>query len=150
MTRTQLTKYQKHHPKACKERVTIAREEGGRGLIDIQSLHDKQIQTLRRYFHNKETKLHTAIVQADKYYTPLNLATRSLTIDDYNDKQNTQNKIDTWTRKQLHGKHPYIMTNEDISKPDTYKWLKTGNIFPETEGFLLAIQDQVIASTSDI
>ena len=27
MTRTQLTKYQKHHPKACKERITIAREE---------------------------------------------------------------------------------------------------------------------------
>ena len=38
------------------------------------------------------------------------------------------------------------MTNEDISKQDTYTWLKRGNIYLETEGFLLAIQDQVIAT----
>ena len=53
-------------------------------------------------------------------------------MDNYNDKENTQNKIDTWTREQLHGKHPYIMINEDISKQDTCTWLKIGNIYPET------------------
>ena len=52
ITRAQLTKYQKHYPKACKERMTIAREVGGRGLIDIQSLHNKQIH---RHFANTFT-----------------------------------------------------------------------------------------------
>ncbi|KAK2578111.1 hypothetical protein KPH14_009889 [Odynerus spinipes] len=50
--------------------------------------------------------------------------------------------MDTWARKQLHGKHYYITRNENIGKTDTYRWLQKGSIFPETEGFLMAIQDQ--------
>ena len=43
-TRTLLTRYRFHHPRAAKERLTLPRQMGGRGLIDITRLHDKQVK----------------------------------------------------------------------------------------------------------
>ncbi|VEN57491.1 unnamed protein product [Callosobruchus maculatus] len=114
------------HPNACKERLTIDRKLGGRGIIDVQSLHATQIQTLRHFFHTKQTNLHRAIVKAYKNYTPLNLSSPD--------------------HKALHGKHRYRVTQDHINKKQSYIWLQDGQLFPETEGFMLAIQDQVIAT----
>lgn len=146
LTRSELTRYRKHHPNCCKERVTINRKEGGRGMIDIQALHAKQIQLLRNYFLNKQTSLHQAVCKADKNYTPLDLSTNNHSADIFTPIQHIEQKINTWTSKQLHGKHRYIIEQNHISKPLSYKWLQDGKLFPETEGFLLAIQDQVIAT----
>ena len=52
--------------------------------------------------------------------------------------------INTWREKSLHGKHYKIVQDNNINKQLTYNWLKQGLVFPETEGFILAIQDQVI------
>ena len=45
--RTLLTRYRFHHPRAAKERLTLPRQMGGRGLIDITRLHDKQAKLLQ-------------------------------------------------------------------------------------------------------
>ncbi|XP_015186482.1 PREDICTED: uncharacterized protein LOC107071743 [Polistes dominula] len=137
-----MTKSLKLHPKSCVERLTISREEGGRGITDIKALHNRQIKNLRKYFHTKETQLHKAITKTDKNHTPLNLSTSNTDIDNYNNIDHTQSKINAWATKQLHGKHYYTTTDENINNNDTYEWLKKGNLFPETEGFLIAIQDQ--------
>lgn len=44
LTRSELTEYRKYHPNFCKERITLDRKKGGTSMIDIQSLHAKQIQ----------------------------------------------------------------------------------------------------------
>jgi hypothetical protein len=74
-TRTLLTIYRFHHPRAAKERITLPRQIGGRGLTDITRLHDKQVRLLQTYFLNKQitSPLHAAVVQADDRYTPLDL-----------------------------------------------------------------------------
>ncbi|KAK4884906.1 hypothetical protein RN001_001177 [Aquatica leii] len=51
-----------------------------------------------------------------------------------------------WARKALHGNHYNIMQNPHIDTQLSYKWLHSGQLFPETEGFVLAIQDKVIAT----
>ena len=111
-------------------------------MIDIAILHARQLKDLREYFYSKNTSLHSAIVLADKEYTPLNLSNKQQT---YN-AHTLQQKIDEWKQKTLHGKHPYNINKEHISKADSYKWLQKGELYPETEGFTLAIQDQVIAT----
>ena len=140
ITRTSLTKYRKHHPKSCVERLYLPRDSGGRGLIDLKSLHNKQIYSLNKYFHSKTSStLHKAILKIDKNYTPLNLQ---------NEKQEPQDQnkelIAAWTAKALHGKHINIMKDKNVDSKISYKWLKEGLIFPETEGFAIAIQDQII------
>ena len=70
-----LTRYRFHHPRAAKERLTLPRQMGGRSLIDITRLHDKQVKLLQTSFLNKQvtSPLHAAAVKADDRYTPLDL-----------------------------------------------------------------------------
>jgi hypothetical protein len=141
LTRTTMTKYKNHHPKACTERLYLPRDLGGRGMIDIKAIHTKQITTLTQYFYSKTSSpMHNAIIKADKNYTPLNLHADLQT--EYHN-QHTE-LINAWRAKALHGKHINIVQDKDINTCMTYKWLKEGLIYPETEGFAIAIQDQVI------
>ena len=142
LARTQLTKYRKMHPKSCKERVNLKREDGGRGLRDVGDLNHSQVVRLRKYFRDKNHPLHRAVVKADRGYTPLNLAT----CHEPENMYTAELKREQWVSKPLHGKHPANVDKPGIDKQLSYSWLKQGNLFPETEGFCLAIQDQVTAT----
>ncbi|XP_037930235.1 uncharacterized protein LOC119664965 [Teleopsis dalmanni] len=139
--RTMLTEYKFHHPKSCCERMTMPRKEGGRGLIDLQELHDNQIISMREYFlKNAENDiLFKILTEADKHYTPLNLE------GTFERKaQDRQCKEQAWAIKPLHGRY-YRSTNADnVDKIMSHKWLTCGTLFAETEAFMIAIQDQVI------
>ncbi|XP_022829294.1 uncharacterized protein LOC111358406 [Spodoptera litura] len=138
---TTMTKHRKHHPRSCIQRLTLPKIEGGRGLIDITNLHNNQIILLRKFFYNRSqhSLLHKAVCQADTF-TPLSLADRTKQITTINKEQ----KIQAWQQKSLHGRHRLDLTNPIVDKIASNAWLKRGELFPETEGFMLAIQDQVI------
>ena len=142
--RTTLTKYRYHHPKSAIERVTLPREKGGRGIIDINNLMWKQIDELRHWFHIKqqESDLHRAIVQADKDLTPLSVNKSEL---DIKTKLKTdEHKMQAWTRKEMHGRHRHDINDKSVDTEASNDWLKYGNLMGETEGFVTSIQDQVI------
>lgn len=111
-----MTKHRKHHPKSSIERLTLPRKEGGRGIIDIQNLHNKQISTLRHYFHTKSqhSLLHKQATEIDNKLTPLNLKNKNtqpnetlITVDQ---------KVAKWAVKSLHGRH-----RTDLSENYVYK-----------------------------
>lgn len=145
-TRTMMTKYNIHHPKASTLRTTLPRKEGGRGLIDIANLHCSQLIKLRDFFYMKaeSTELHRAIKLADKNYTPLNL---SLTNKQLTPIGNAEKKL-LWAQKELHGRHYNEMNQPHVDKEASNRWLRDGMLFPETEGFMVAIQDQVIGTNN--
>ncbi|CAH2092510.1 unnamed protein product [Euphydryas editha] len=138
-----MTKNRKHHPQSCIQRLTLPRKDGGRGLIDIVNLHNAQIANLRSYFHNKNTSLHIAIVQNDHKFTPLNLLDKT-TKQSNEITISNQNKIEEWAKKSLHGRHYRDLNLPYVDKKASNEWLRRGELFPETEGFIFAIQDQVI------
>ena len=80
---------------------------GGRGLIDITRLHDKNVKLLQTYFLNKQvtSSLYAAVVKADDRCTPLDLvrtnANELPTDEEYNNKVKRQ-----WSQKALHGRYP--------------------------------------------
>nr|CAH7731196.1 unnamed protein product [Callosobruchus chinensis] len=121
LIQTQLTKHRMSHPNA-------------------------QIKTLRLFFQSKQTNLYKAIVKADKHYTPLTLSCPSHAADAHNHIESQQGKINTWVQKALHSKHRYRVTQDHINEDQSSTWLQDGQLFPETEGFMLAVQDQVIAT----
>ena len=51
-----------------------------------------------------------------------------------------------WKNKQLHGKHIYNLTQPHIDKEASNQWLKSGQLYAETEGFMIAIQDKIIST----
>lgn len=144
LTRTTLTKHRKHHPHSAIERLTLPRKLGGRGLTDITNLHHKITHKLREYFYSKQniSLLHSAIVKSDTKYTPLHLNTS----DNFNETTNVsdQDKLLAWSQKSLHGRHHHDLNQTHVDIESSNKWLSIGDVFPETEGFMLAIQDQII------
>ncbi|XP_045775257.1 uncharacterized protein LOC123874113 [Maniola jurtina] len=139
-----MTAYRKHHPKTCTQRLTLPRREGGRGLIDVQNLHNNLIIKLRKYFHFKaeQTDIHNFVSQIDKNFTPLNLQDKNLKSNIISKEQ----KIHMWTQKSLHGRHRADLGQAHVDEEASNMWLSRGELFPETEAFAIAIQDQVIAT----
>ncbi|KAI5720807.1 hypothetical protein M8J77_011910 [Diaphorina citri] len=142
--RVELTKQRKHHPKASTIRLTLPRREGGRGLIDINNLHNGQVKIMRKYFHERKltSPLHANICAADQNYTPLNLA--STDVQRNESIISNQEKNMEWRSKPLHGRHPHDTDHTFVDKIASHAWLVNGELFPETEGFMVAIQDQVV------
>lgn len=52
--------------------------------------------------------------------------------------------MEDWRKKELHGRHLHDLEKTHVDLEASNKWLKLGSLFPETEGFMVAIQDQVI------
>lgn len=107
--RTTLTKYQNHHPKSCIERMSLPRKIGGRGLLDVHFLHDRQIISLREYFHSKAhtSPLIVAICKIDENHTPLKLANNKIT-------QNSRDANQKVNVKTIHDKFLAEMNNANI------------------------------------
>ena len=58
---------------------------------------------------------------------------------EYNNKVKRQ-----WSQKALHGRHSYDFRQKYVDIEASNKWLTNSDLFAKTEGFLTAIQDQVI------
>jgi hypothetical protein len=148
-TRTLLTRYRFHHPRAAKERLILPRQMGGRGLIDKTPLHDKQVKLPQTYILNKQvtSPLHAAVVEADSGYTPLDLFRADdnelATDEEYNNKVKRQQ-----SQKALHSRHPYDLSQQYVDMEALNKWLTSADLFAETEGFLTAIQDEVTQTSN--
>lgn len=138
--RTALTIHKMHHPRACIERVNIERERGGRGIIDVVEACDKQVQAMRKYFHSSNLNNHRFIVKADKSYTPLKLNELDFT------PYQLRNKEDQWASKELHGRFHRFLNLPTVDKCSSTKWLVNGELYPETEGFVIGIQDNIIGT----
>jgi hypothetical protein len=142
-TRTIFTKNNNHHPKSAVERMSIKRENGGRGLIAIHPLWIKQVNNLKSFFFHKanSSDIHKAIVCNDVNFTPLNLTDQTLLTTETDSEAV---RVEQWKKKVLHGRHPHDLSQAHVDPIASNKWLKLGSLFPETEGFIIAIQDQVI------
>ncbi|CAH1098853.1 unnamed protein product [Psylliodes chrysocephalus] len=143
-TRKLLTKNRILHPKSALERLTLPRQDGGRAMIDIDRMCQKQTQRLQKYFKKQDGALYQAVIKADNRYTPLDLShdTRELV----SDETYIQGKKQDWTSKPLHGRHASLLSQPYVDSKASNGWLGRADIFAETEGFMIAIQDQVIAT----
>jgi len=61
------------------------------------------------------------------------------TDEEYNNKVKRQ-----WSQKALHGRHPHDLSQQHVDMAASKKWLTNAELFTETEGFLTAVQVQVI------
>lgn len=143
-TRSEARRNRAHHPQSAVERFHLPRGQGGRGVPSACERHYAQVQNLRQYFITKadNSSLHRAVVQTDVNLTPLKLANRNY--DPASRISTVAELKEKWKRKPMHGKYPTYIESETIDTKASQRWLRVGNIFVETEGFVAAIQDQVI------
>ena len=102
------------------------------------------VRKLRTYFVNRSNlPVYASLCRVDKNYSALNLAGEPVTFF-----RSTTQLEEEWTSKVLHGRFPTNLKQEIVRKRYSNTYLKAGYLFPETEGAVLAIQDQVVSTLS--
>jgi hypothetical protein len=140
LTRVTMTKFRSLHPNSSATRLYLPRKEGGRGLLNLEKMCKAQVQNMRIALKSSNDELMKAVVEADERYTPLDLAHTSMD----NQIRSTRDNVEEWKSKELHGRFPKMLEEAYVDKKGTLQFLLKGQLYPETEGFVCAIQDRVI------
>lgn len=138
--RATLTRYGVHHPHSSNIRLYLKRQQGGRGLLNLEAAHDKHIDSLRGYFHESDSPFLQAICRADENCSALGLSNRA----DRLSGRSSDELIEEWKSKALHGRYASLLKSEHVNEVESLSYLRAGYLLPETEGRLIAMQDQVM------
>lgn len=171
-TRKLLTMNSIHNPNADIDRLYVSRENGGRGLMNIEQTlklaiigvgtyiknkqNDRLINILKEYEMNRDSE-RTIIKNSEKYRREYDIEeeTEELgnntigNIKKLKEKcKNSMNKKreEKWKTKSMHGQYAREMSEETVNRESTFSWLKDGDLKGETESLIVAAQDQAITT----
>ncbi|MEO1764700.1 MAG: reverse transcriptase domain-containing protein [Cyanobacteria bacterium J06629_18] len=165
-TRKMLTMEKMHHPKANVERIYQQRKDGGRGLMKLETSYKIAIVGLVEYLESNDDHLLKLAWEYEKNKNTRSLADERVKI--YNElemntdlKEDGQTKIQSvkkikqevknrilkrdariWEEKALHGKFVKRIRECDVDRIATHAWLNSTGLKGETEGLIIAAQDQ--------
>ena len=91
-----------------------------------------------------ENPIIKSIVRSDEKLTPVNLSAATKAEVEERIKIRKQERITAWKTKALHGRFHKELHAEEVDKEMSCAWIRSGYMFLETEGFIFAIQDQVV------
>ncbi|CAK1586333.1 unnamed protein product [Parnassius mnemosyne] len=144
--RTIMTSHRVHHPRSSVMRLYLPRRHGGRGFLSALTLHNREVCSLRNYFLARaDDPFYRDVIFCDKGLTPLSLANEQWQDPEV---QSIPDRETVWKEKELHGRFYKALHEPFVDTVASLHWLRFGDLFGETEGFVCAIQDQVIKTNN--
>ncbi|CAH2048287.1 unnamed protein product, partial [Iphiclides podalirius] len=143
--RTTMTSHRMHHPRSSVMRLYLPRKHGGRGFLSALTMHNREVCSLRNYFlARSDESIYTDVISCDKGLTPLSLAN-----EQWQDSGvlSVSDREAVWKEKELHGRFYKALHEPFVDTVASLNWLRFGDLFGETEGFVCAIQDQIYGYT---
>ena len=133
-TRKLMTINKALHPRACVARLYITRSEGGRGMQSVEECVNIERRELGQYLkHSQEEWLTMAWNE------------KVISVDEepemYKERIENQRK-EEWENKPMQGQ--YQRQTKEIAQDGSWQWLTRGELKKETEGMLMAAQDQAL------
>ena len=129
-TRKLMTMNRALHPKADVDRLYLPREEGGRGMVSVEECVRLEEYSLSDYI--KSANINDDSVMDAFLKDKTKIETK---------QDNKTKRMEGWKDKVLHGRYP---KRTDELEANSWDWLKTGWMKKETEGMLMAAQDQAL------
>ena len=133
-TRKLMNMHRALHPQADVDRLYIKRAEGGRGMISVEDCVEIETNSLHQYVVESKEKLLKAVKDEG-------ILGEGMSKEDVAEKRRNQYK-----EKPLHGQ--YVRSTEEIRDHKSWNWLKRGTLKKETEGTLMAAQDQALRTNA--
>ena len=135
-----MTAFRALHPQSDVDRLYLPRCDGGRGLQQVQQVMDEETWNLEEYVRKSEEPILQEVHNQQVFGR---LEPRS---EDYTRSIMSQRQ-EHWKGKALHGQ--YIKNIEGkINTELTWSWLKNGELKKETEGTILAAQEQALRTNA--
>ena len=137
-TRKLMTAHRTLHPQSDIDRLYLPQRIWERGLLQIRQRVEEEIRNLSEYISSTESALKEVITEG------------LLTVEDIKKeykRKEMRNRQERWQNKALHGQY----LNDTDGKTDcevTWNRLMNGYLKKETEGFLMAAQNQAIRSNA--
>lgn len=138
--RSTLTQFGLLHPNSAIERLYLPRKEGGRGLNSVENACWNEKENITNSFSKSNLPVHQWI--ATQVGSPPNT---ELADEDGPEIRNMLDEFrQRWQSKQLHGRFYASLHMEEVDLSASNTYLTQGYLFPQTEGTIFAIQDQVV------
>lgn len=176
-TRRIMTEARSHHPTASVQRLYISRALGGRGLLGAENLHNQLVISAAHKVYNTQDPLllivrnHEMIGKASFLFKaaeraaqacnvrlhfnhkpdkrPSNLANAPLKEVNRQTRSATREILfDEHQGKNMHGMFYRNINQLELSTRLTFGFLTSPALYSETEGFIVACQDGVYASSA--
>ena len=131
--RNVLNMYQALHPRSDKDRLYLPRSEGGKGLFSLKKCVTAEKKSLGQYLKMNE----------DEW---LKSAWEEGSIKDEDPKvyreKTSKTRKEEWQSKTMHGQ--FLRQTKNLFSNDAWQWLQRGELMKETEGVIIAPQDQAL------
>ena len=139
-TRKLLRIHGAHHPQADVDRLYVSRKQGGRGLQSLEEIVRREENALKTFIE-KATDPELASL---KPFMEGEGILKGEVIDKLTDKQRDEaDRKNSWERKVMHGQYTRELP-EYTDTTATWNWLHQQDLKKETEGLLIAAQDQAL------
>ncbi len=128
-----------HHPQGDVDRLYVNRCQGGRGLHSIEEAVKREENALTTFvLRSKDPE----IISLKSFFIRDKIL-KGEEIDKEADRsQHEQKRQERWTGKVMHGQYYRQMTS--VADPSSWNWLTEQDLKKETEGLLIAAQDQAL------
>ena len=138
-TRKLMTANHALHPQSDVDRLYLPRQTGGRGLLQIKQTVEEEKQALNDYIKNSTENYLKEVAKEE-------ILKGQETKKEYH-KQEINTRKERWQGKALHGQYLKDIEGK-VDCDNTWKWLTNGELKKETEGFIIAAQDQALRTNA--
>ena len=133
-TKKTMTMHRVLHPQADVDRPYILRNNGGRGKISVEDCVEIETVNLKKYVENSNERL-LKTVEGE-----------GILGDEKTKKEILENRRKNFMEKPLHSQ--FMRKTDEERSQETWNWLKIRFLKKETEGMLMAAQDQALRTNS--
>ena len=116
----------------------MPRKEGGRGLVGIEECVKRESKSLHGYLRESTEWMLQAVLKEK-------VIVEEETLQDY-ERRRKEEKVKNWKEKALHGE--FIQQISNVAGEESWRWLRNGFLKKETEGLILAAQEQALRTNS--